>query len=207
MPTRSSTVQTSHGLLRGVLETTTISWRGVPFAAPPVGRLRWRTPQQCGPWTGVRAAEEFGPRAPQVLPANLLPRHRANETDGVPQSEDCLYLNVCAPSDARGPCPSWSGSTAAATTQAPAPCSPVTGPPWPRPASSPDYRLGALGLLRSDHRLCPTSSATHVRRNEPCGRTRNGTRDRGGLSPTRAPSQPLPPSPHRRKPCHEPISQ
>lgn len=62
------------------------AWKGIPFAAPPVGALRWRAPQPVAPWEGVRACEAFGPVCPQPrVPFFVVPG---------PQSEDCLYLNV-----------------------------------------------------------------------------------------------------------------
>lgn len=75
-------------------------WKGVPFAAAPVGPLRFRAPQRRSPWSGVRAAIEFGPACPQAFgtrgkPRTLPPRY----------SEDCLYLNVWAPANTSGPRP------------------------------------------------------------------------------------------------------
>ena len=66
-------------------------FKGIPYAAPPVGRLRWRPPQPVTPWTDVRPALEFGDDFPQA--AN--PRLRAPG-----QSEDCLSLNVWTPAGA-----------------------------------------------------------------------------------------------------------
>ena len=60
-----------------------ISWKGIPYAAPPVGDLRWRGPQPVRPWTGVKDASRFGPACMQ--------------TDNVAKSEDCLTLNVWRP--------------------------------------------------------------------------------------------------------------
>jgi para-nitrobenzyl esterase len=68
-------------------------FKGIPYAAPPVGPLRWRPPQPVTPWTDVRPALEFGADFPQTP----NPRLRAPA-----QSEDCLYLNVWAPA---GPAP------------------------------------------------------------------------------------------------------
>jgi para-nitrobenzyl esterase len=66
-------------------------FRGIPYAAPPVGELRWRPPAPVEKWQGVRPSVEFGPSAPQ--PAGY------GRTDGAGgrQSEDCLYLNVWTP--------------------------------------------------------------------------------------------------------------
>ena len=89
-------VKTQDGLLEGTLDQSTgiRMFKGIPFAAPPVGDLRWRAPRPVTPWTGVRKADKFGPRAMQ-LPLFGDMNFRSN---GV--SEDCLYLNVWTPKDA-----------------------------------------------------------------------------------------------------------
>ncbi len=67
------------------------AYKGVPYAAPPMGRLRWRPPQPVPPWTGVRAIGAFGPNSLQgVVFDDIDPRPA-----GI--SEDCLYLNVWTP--------------------------------------------------------------------------------------------------------------
>ncbi|HEX8406306.1 MAG TPA: carboxylesterase family protein, partial [Duganella sp.] len=67
------------------------SYKGIPFAAPPVGDLRWKAPQPAPKWKGVRKADHFGPR-PMQLP---LFKDMVFRADGM--SEDCLYLNVWTP--------------------------------------------------------------------------------------------------------------
>lgn len=84
-------VKTVNGTLEGIDESGVRAFKGVPFAAPPVGELRWREPQPVKNWTGVRKADKFGPRAMQ-LPLFGDMNFRS---DGV--SEDCLYLNVWTP--------------------------------------------------------------------------------------------------------------
>ena len=87
--------QTTLGALQGAEDDGAIVFRGVPFAKPPVGALRWRQPEPLEPWTGVRAATEFGASAMQrVLPGDL------GDLIGIPLqeiSEDCLYLNIWTP--------------------------------------------------------------------------------------------------------------
>jgi para-nitrobenzyl esterase len=70
---------------------------GVPFAAPPVGPLRWEPPRPAAPWKGVRSASAFGPACPQ--PVNKDGRINGGGYAG-PTSEDCLNLNVVAPMEA-----------------------------------------------------------------------------------------------------------
>ena len=53
-------VRVDSGQLQGVVEDGVVAYKGIPFAAPPVGELRWRPPQPVAPWTGVRPAAEFG---------------------------------------------------------------------------------------------------------------------------------------------------
>lgn len=85
-------IKTANGLVEGVLEKSGIrSFKGLPFAAPPVGDLRWKEPQPVKAWTGVLKADKFGPRAMQTAIFGDM-MFRSNGT-----SENCLYLNVWAP--------------------------------------------------------------------------------------------------------------
>ena len=90
----SATVDTSSGRIRGSSEDDLHIFRGIPYAAPPVGDLRFRAPQPHPRWDGVRDATEFGPISLQEgmdsLDALLPSPPQA-------QSEDCLYLNVWTP--------------------------------------------------------------------------------------------------------------
>jgi para-nitrobenzyl esterase len=90
-------VTTTTGELEGVVRRGLRMWRGIPYAAPPVGELRFRAPQPVVPWGGVRQAREFGPVAPQDHKGQFRgagPR--------IPMSEDCLTLNVIAPPEGEG---------------------------------------------------------------------------------------------------------
>ena len=75
---------------------------GIPFAAPPIGSLRWRAPQPAAPWQGVRRCERYGDACVQHgMTADAIMKQFSFETPpecGI--SEDCLYLNVWAPDDA-----------------------------------------------------------------------------------------------------------
>jgi len=88
-------VQIDSGRLRGTLDSGTRTWRGIPFAAPPVGERRLRAPLPPLPWSGVRDAAQFGPVAPQDRKGPF-----AGASSTTPQSEDCLTLNVIAPREA-----------------------------------------------------------------------------------------------------------
>jgi para-nitrobenzyl esterase len=93
---RTVEVRTPKGVLQGgvTAENKVRFFKGIPFAAPPVGPLRWRAPQPVKAWTGVRNATEFGPRCIQArIFEDMVFR------DNGP-SEDCLYLNVWAPETA-----------------------------------------------------------------------------------------------------------
>jgi para-nitrobenzyl esterase len=73
-------VKVDTGLISGAAASSDVRvFKGVPFAAPPVGDLRWRAPKPAAHWDGVRKTEEFSPIC----------------TQGNGGSEDCLYLNVC----------------------------------------------------------------------------------------------------------------
>jgi para-nitrobenzyl esterase len=78
------------GPVRGVAVDGGYAFRGLPYAAPPIGQLRWRAPQPPARWAGVRDASEFAPSCPQQQEGNpFFPPG--------PISEDCLYLNVYTP--------------------------------------------------------------------------------------------------------------
>jgi para-nitrobenzyl esterase len=82
------------GAIEGVWDGPLRVFKGIPFAAPPVGDLRWREPQSQAPWTGVRKASTFAPACVQTgvsMPGETPPT----------TSEDCLYLNIWTPASAK----------------------------------------------------------------------------------------------------------
>ncbi len=84
-------VKTTAGTIEGLNESGVLTFKGVPYAEPPVGLLRWREPQTAKKWTGVRKTQKFGPRAMQTAVFGDM----GFRSDGM--SEDCLYLNVWTP--------------------------------------------------------------------------------------------------------------
>ncbi|MFS0776936.1 carboxylesterase/lipase family protein [Neobacillus sp. 3P2-tot-E-2] len=86
-------VETTYGRIRGKKEGGVVSWKGIPYAMPPVGELRFHPPQPPKPWSGIREAVNFGDAAPQPKMAAALLQKR-----GISTNEDCLYLNVWSPS-------------------------------------------------------------------------------------------------------------
>jgi len=97
-------VRVENGLVRGLpaADPRITSFKGIPFAAPPVGKNRWRAPQPAADWDGVLEAYQFAPIAMQAKPGldknNIYSREWHVDPE-VPMSEDCLYLNVWTPAN------------------------------------------------------------------------------------------------------------
>jgi len=90
-PMGADVVRTDLGAVQGAARHGVLEFRGIPYAAAPVGALRWRGPQPARPWSGVRDASKFGSACPQL--------HRFHLTDES-LDEDCLTLNVSVPTGA-----------------------------------------------------------------------------------------------------------
>ncbi|MEB0200416.1 carboxylesterase/lipase family protein [Cryobacterium sp. 5I3] len=86
------TVRIGTGLVRGIRVRGVRAWRGIPYAAAPVGPLRFRAPQPPAAWPGVRDATDWGPVSPQSHKGQFN-----GARPDIPQDEDCLNLNVIAP--------------------------------------------------------------------------------------------------------------
>lgn len=144
------TVRVAAGELHGGWEADVRVFRGVPYAASPVGALRFQPPQPVAPWSGIRDATADGPIAPQ---GRSRLAHVMGEFER-PQSEDCLTLTVWAPPAAvagRAPCPVmvWIHGGAFSSGAGSLPW--YSGDRFARDgvvAVSINYRLGALGFLR-----------------------------------------------------------
>ena len=116
-------VLTESGSISGIRANGLSVYKGIPFAAPPVGDLRWRPPVHAAPWTGTRKADAFAPACMQVgvsMPGETPPA----------VSEDCLYLNIWTPAKtAHEHLPVSFGYTAADTStgRRRSPCTRATG--------------------------------------------------------------------------------
>ena len=90
-PATGLVVTTAGGAVRGKTVAATDEFLGIPYAAPPVGALRWQPPRPAAPWHGVRQAVSYAQHCPQP----------SSPFGAAGASEDCLYLNVFAPAGAR----------------------------------------------------------------------------------------------------------
>lgn len=146
-PVASLTVTTDKGSVEGVVELGVTAFKGIPYAAPPVGELRWREPQPLDTWDGVRKADAFGPSC--VQPSGSMAETNAGYAG--PQSEDCLYINVWTPGadpNAKRPVMVWiyGGAFVIGTSSLPA----YSGVPLAQKGAvvvSFNYRLGQLGFF------------------------------------------------------------
>lgn len=97
--TSASIVRTEAGRVRGAIDADGVHWKGIAFAAPPTGALRWRPPQPAPRWTGIRDTTAYRNDCMQEpFPSDAAPL-------GTAPAEDCLYLNIWKPAKARGKLP------------------------------------------------------------------------------------------------------
>ena len=94
-------IRTTAGLVQGVpgADAGIVVFKGIPYAAPPVGDLRWQAPKAMAPWHGIRQAKEFGNSCIQNVVTERKPWTYEFMTHNS-ISEDCLYLNVWTPAKA-----------------------------------------------------------------------------------------------------------
>ena len=170
---------TSTGRVQGKVAGTTDEFLGIPYAAPPVGALRWAPPQPAAHWSGIRPATSFAPHCPQsASPFGLAST-----------SEDCLFLNVFRPANGPArPGRSWCGSTAARWS--PGRATATTRRTWSGSGVvvvTINYRLGALGFLADRRAGGPAGRARgQLRADGPAGRAALGApQHRAGSAATR----------------------
>ena len=144
-------VTTSYGQLEGIAQGTSLVFRGIPFASPPVGALRWRAPEPPMAWGGVHEATARSAISPQIVNEaleNVLPTGDATE----PQSEDCLYLNVYTPAldDGKRPTLVWihGGAFTLGSGSSPMYDGTLLAERGDVVVVTVNYRLGALGFLQ-----------------------------------------------------------
>jgi para-nitrobenzyl esterase len=153
-------VETRRGTARGVAEDGLAVFRGLPFARPPVGPLRFRPPEPPEPWAGIRDATRFGPSAAQngalIGPLMSLGIDRTGE--------DCLYLNVWTPRADRGRRPVLVWIHGGAFILGSGSQTLYDGATLARRGDvvvvTINYRLGALGFLRTQDRFGQRLPAT-----------------------------------------------
>jgi para-nitrobenzyl esterase len=142
-------VRIDAGLVSGIAGSTADMrvFKGIPFAAPPVGPLRWQPPQPVQSWTGVRSADQFGARCMQ--PSGGAGGRGGATSIATPMSEDCLYLNVwteAASASERRPVIVWSHGGALTVGSG----SQIDGEALARKGAvvvAYDYRLGPFGFF------------------------------------------------------------
>lgn len=90
------TIRVEGGMISGTTDSSGAIhiFKGIPFAAPPVGELRWKAPQPVVPWEGIKKCNGFGPSPMQGNPVPFGPWSEEYLIPKLPISEDCLYLNV-----------------------------------------------------------------------------------------------------------------
>ena len=94
---KQALVTTKSGKLEGEHRDGLYVFKGIPYAEPPLGELRWMPPQPVKKWDGVRPAKEYGAMAPQLAMVAPSDSPGMPNFGDVPQSEDCLFLNIWTP--------------------------------------------------------------------------------------------------------------
>lgn len=147
----ASVVTIDAGQLAGQSLAKVDRFLGVPYAAPPVGLLRWRAPQPVRPWDGLRSAQTAGSACAQI--GNYYTSFDETAFDKPYGSEDCLYLNVWAPRPLRGGRPVLvffhGGSGIAGTASYPIYDGERLAEALDAVVVTANYRLGVLGSLQS----------------------------------------------------------
>lgn len=148
-------LEVTGGTISGALNADgdVVTYKGIPFAAPPVGDLRWRAPQPVVPWEGVRECTEYSAAAvqPEQAPFMMWSEEFIIDTSKG-YSEDCLYLNVWAPADLKGGAPVVLFIHGGGNTSGGASCDVYDGEAIARKGVvyvDCNYRVGIFGFLAS----------------------------------------------------------
>ena len=145
-PAMANPISVDGGQIEGkTLPSGVVAWLGVPFAAPPLRQLRWQPPQPVVPWQGIAHTDRFAPECLQPLRSPHQNHYFGNEAT----SEDCLYLNIWAPKQAKkAPVVVWiygGGFTIGSASMANYSGEPLATAGVVRVNLA--YRVGALGFL------------------------------------------------------------
>jgi para-nitrobenzyl esterase len=144
-------VKTQYGELRGFYQDGLHVFKGIPYAVPPAGDLRWLPPQPVKPWKGIIEARDFGPIAPQST--RIINFTQENPIDE-PQSESCLSLNIWTPALDRSkrPVMVWihGGAFSRGSSSSPTYSGVVLAKRGDVVVVTINYRLGPLGFLLLD---------------------------------------------------------
>lgn len=148
-------VGTTAGKLEGTIKNGLYIFKGIPYAAPPSGKLRWMPPQPPQSWSGIRPAKQYGAISPQNAMPDTGVEMGAPSFDDFIQSEDCLFLNVWTPGldDEKRPVLFWihggafivGAGTEAFLDEG------VLAKRGDVVVVSINYRLGALGFMNLNH--------------------------------------------------------
>jgi para-nitrobenzyl esterase len=149
MSNKEAVAETRAGQVEGSYRNGLYIFKGVPYAAPPVGELRWLPPQPVKPWQGVRQAKNFGTIAPQnPMEGGVMEGFQEEE----PQGEDCLFLNIWTAGldNARRPVTVWihGGAFNLGSGSLPMYSGKSLAARGDAVVVTINYRLGALGFLR-----------------------------------------------------------
>jgi para-nitrobenzyl esterase len=149
MSNKEAIAETRAGKVEGSYQDGLYIFKGIPYATPPVGELRWLPPQPVKPWEGVRPAQDFGTIAPQNLMAGGVMEGLREEE---PQGEDCLFLNIWTPGldDVRRPVMVWihGGAFNLGSGSSPMYDGSCLAARGDAVVVTINYRLGVLGFLR-----------------------------------------------------------
>jgi para-nitrobenzyl esterase len=147
---QSNIVQTKYGKVEGTQEDNISIYKGIPFAAPPVGELRWKAPQPPASWTGVKKCTAFSASPIQPPPVPFLCWTKEFIAPPSPLSEDCLYLNIWTDGASKEKKPVFVWIYGGGFSSGSAACDVYDGKDYAKRGIvfvSINYRVGAIGFM------------------------------------------------------------